>query len=76
MPPVREADADGAAVRGRRDPEDLLLRAENLIADYGRAEFLAGRSDATEYHRAQIVAEGLRDRLSELLRDIIYGDER
>lgn len=74
VPSVRQADAGSVDCGIGRDPEDLLLSIEDMIADYGRAEFRAGRAGATDYVRAQTAAETEKDRLLNLIRNLIYPE--
>lgn len=59
---------------GRGQAEVVFAQLADRISDYGRSEFYAGRADATEYVRAQMLAETHRDRLLVLLRSVIYRE--
>lgn len=52
-----------------------LKKLEDAICDYGRAEFNAGRADATEYVRMQMAAETKRDQVMAALQEAFIYEE-
>ena len=67
-----EGDEPGMDLRERQAA--IVRELEGRLADYGRAEFNAGRADATEYVRAQMFAETCKDRLLDLCWSVINGE--
>ena len=73
-PLLWEADGAGLDLRNGR-AESLAQAITDAVADYGQAEFNAGRADATEYVRAQYAAEAKRERLLALIYQTIHQEE-